>query len=148
VRRDHRLLKAILLGVWRVAASSLAGTSAAEATKAAYDQARWRYELSPRYDPQTWKSQFGGIPFHPPRRSLLNSNCGSCNCSSRQKCIRRQQGCEPGANKTGIGAMSQNGSWRSGASRWIATPAALRDSAGRHHCGREQVGAGSPEVNE
>jgi len=59
VRRDHRVLKAILLGVWRAAASSLAGTSAAEATKAAYDQARWRYELSPRYDPQTWKSQLG-----------------------------------------------------------------------------------------
>src|SRR5579863_850370 len=40
VRGDHGVVKAILPGVWRVAASSLAGTSAAEAAKAEYDRAR------------------------------------------------------------------------------------------------------------
>ena len=59
---------------------------------------------------------FGGVPFRLPRRSPLNSSCGSRNCSCRQRCMLRQPYSAPGASKTGIGAMSQNGFWRSGAS--------------------------------
>jgi len=40
MRGDHGVLKAIVLGVWRAAASSLAGISAAEAAKEEYDRAR------------------------------------------------------------------------------------------------------------
>ena len=43
---DHGALKTILLGVWRVAASSLAGICAAEAAGAEYDRPVWSYQLS------------------------------------------------------------------------------------------------------
>ncbi len=43
--RDHGVLKAILLGVWRVA--GLAGNSCGRGRKGAYDQARWWWRLSP-----------------------------------------------------------------------------------------------------
>jgi hypothetical protein len=46
VRGDHTALKAILLGVWRVAASSLEPISAAAAPEAAYDRPVWWHWLS------------------------------------------------------------------------------------------------------
>jgi hypothetical protein len=39
MRGDHSVLKAILLGVWRIA--GLAGGSCCGGHKGAYDQARW-----------------------------------------------------------------------------------------------------------
>jgi len=77
-----------------------------------------------------------GHPIQLAPRSPPNSRCGSDNCGSRQGCIPRRPSCTPGASKTGIGGISQNGFWRSGASPWIHTSATPRD-----HLGDKQVGA-------
>jgi hypothetical protein len=89
--------------------------SAAPSPKAEYDRGLWRYRLLSPLRLENAETPIGGVPFRPVPLSLLNSNCSSRNCSSRHGCIFFRLSSAPGASKTGIGSMFQNGYWRSGA---------------------------------
>jgi len=85
---------------------------------------------------QARKSQIGGVLSRPSRRWPLNSNCGSGNCTLRQRGMPRRRNCGRGVNK--IGSTSQSGCLRCGASLWIQPSATLRNPFDR------RVGSGHP----
>jgi hypothetical protein len=101
---------------WSESCATRARILAAEVAKAEYDRGLWRYRLLSPLRGANSEIPIGGFPFRPLPLSLLNSNCGSGNCSSRQGRIPLRVSSAPGASETGIGAMSQNGYLRNGAS--------------------------------
>src|ERR1035441_2514169 len=90
--------------------------SAAQSPKAEYDRGLWRPRLLSALRFANAGTLIGAVPFRPVPLSLLNSNYGSGNCSSRQRRIPPRVTSAPGVSKTGIGSMSQNGYLKSGAS--------------------------------
>jgi hypothetical protein len=76
---------------------------------------------------QTRQPQLGASRAARSPLTQLNSNSGSGNCDSRQRCMSCRVNSATGAGKTGIGAMSRNGCLGSGASPWIQTSAPPRD---------------------
>jgi hypothetical protein len=73
----------------------------------------WRYLSPTRANAAT---PIGGVPFRPLPFSQPSSNCGSCNCNSRQRRMPRRVSSAFGASKIGIVSTSQNGYLGSGAS--------------------------------
>jgi hypothetical protein len=75
----------------------------------------------------------------------MDSNCGSRNCSSRQKCIPRPLSSAPGVSKIGIDAMSRNGCFRSGAQPSIQASVAERKR--QAHCSFASGSSGRESIN-
>src|SRR5260370_33921701 len=87
-----------------------------QSPEAEYDRGLWRNRLLSRLRLANVGTPIGGAPFRPLPLSLLNSNCWSGNCSLLRGRIPARLSSASGVSKTGIGAISQNGYLRSGAS--------------------------------
>src|SRR6266436_5829560 len=90
--------------------------SAAPSFKAEYDRGLWRYQLLSPLPSANAGTPIGGVPLRRCSLCLLNLKLGSDNCNSQQGRILPRLSSAPGVSKTGIGAISQNGYLRSGAS--------------------------------
>ena len=131
-RGDHTALKAILLRVWRVAASSLGPISAAAAPEAAYDRPVWWHWLSRamtrKRGNQNWARPIVPSPalateFELRARQLqLTPDMLYIVGGTAGLVLAKQES----------GAMFLNGCLRSGASTWIQPSKTPLDHLGAH----------------